>query len=147
MFELTSSRRIISPCKRFWNSSHSSLYFSISSFVCLIFFLRTSRRVPCWILVVILTWFFFSSFISQLMKTVKPKIDWHTHTLWTVQLGENTRNAQLFSYYLFIINFFSMARDGNSKEKINSFFDYFRSISLFLSLKQWYTHFVHTQIT
>lgn len=47
IFSLTSSRRITSTCSRFWYSSHSSLYFSISSLVCLIFFLSTSRRVPC----------------------------------------------------------------------------------------------------
>lgn len=44
---LTSSRRMASSWNLRLNSSHSSLYFSISSFVCLIFFLRTSRSVPC----------------------------------------------------------------------------------------------------
>merc|ERR1719266_2132518 len=43
-----SSRQRISTWSFLAMSSLSSLYFSISSFVCLIFFLRTSRRLfPC----------------------------------------------------------------------------------------------------
>ena len=46
--QLTSSRRQISTWSFLAMSSDSSLYFSISSLVCLIFFLRTSRRLlPC----------------------------------------------------------------------------------------------------
>lgn len=53
---LTSSRRITSSWSRFWNSSHSSLYRSISSLVWRIFFLSTSSSgLPCGIVVVMLT--------------------------------------------------------------------------------------------
>ena len=50
--QLTSSRRQISTWSFLAMSSDSSLYFSISSLVCLIFFLRTSRRLlPCtWVM-------------------------------------------------------------------------------------------------
>lgn len=54
---LTSSLRIISTCNRLWYSSHSSLYFSISSFVWRIFFFKTSKIVPCCMFVVILIHF------------------------------------------------------------------------------------------
>lgn len=47
----TSSLLIISTWSLLLNSSHSSLYLSISSLVCLIFFLSTSRRDPCWMVV------------------------------------------------------------------------------------------------
>lgn len=57
MKKLTSSLLIISTCSLLLNSSHSSLYRSISSLVCLIFFFKTSRREPCWIFVVILVGF------------------------------------------------------------------------------------------
>lgn len=52
ILELTSSRRTTSSWRRLWNSSHSSLYFSISSLVWRIFFLSTSKSVPCGMLVV-----------------------------------------------------------------------------------------------
>lgn len=54
-WKLTSSLRIISICSLLLNSSHSSLYRSISSLVWRIFFFNTSRREPCWMFVVIFT--------------------------------------------------------------------------------------------
>lgn len=57
MKQLTSSLRITSTCRRLLNSSHSSLYLSISSLVCLTFFFRTSKRDPWGMLVVIANYF------------------------------------------------------------------------------------------
>ena len=47
---LTSSLLINSTCNFLWISSHSSLYFSDSSLVALIFFLRTSKILDPWTL-------------------------------------------------------------------------------------------------
>jgi hypothetical protein len=50
-----SSQCITSTRSHSWNSPHSSLYFSISSFVCLIFYFMTLRKVPCCMFDVIVT--------------------------------------------------------------------------------------------
>lgn len=69
---LTSSLRITSTWRRLLNSSHSSLYRSISSFIWRIFFLSTSKREPCVMLVLI----FFCCFESKIDFTLKRgKID------------------------------------------------------------------------
>lgn len=76
---LTSSRRIHSAWSRLLYSSHSSLYRSISSLVCLIFFLRTSNKDPCCILVVISYRFFIKNFTinhSPIPRTRPTSNNW-----------------------------------------------------------------------
>ena len=69
---LTSSLRIISTCSLRCKSSQSSLYFSHSSLVALIFFLRTSRIFDPCTLAVILLFFSFSKITKLKLMRMEP---------------------------------------------------------------------------
>ncbi len=97
--DFTSSLRTVSKCSFFFSSSHSSWYFSHSSLVALIFFLRTSRMLAPWTLLDIVA-------MKRGLKTT-------TQTLQTIKRwAQTTSGTATFKTRIWLTNVFLVVEGG-----------------------------------
>lgn len=108
----TSSRLMTSIWSFLWKSSHSSLYLSISSLVCRIFFFSTSNSEPC-CMVVMVTSRRVEETHTHDKRTKRPGKPRTTHAAALVRLsGEEKRKRSAAGQSLKLLGFRVAARRG-----------------------------------